>query len=379
MGILRVGSSNLKLGIDCREFSNPLVTGVRRHLDQFVRHVVPNLPGRVVLMAPPSALASLPPLAGNMTRVRIAPGPTRLIDQLILPAIAAKTGITTLLSPYYKTPLWGRFRKIITVHDVMFIRHPSFPLHTRLASRLQLALSSRVANRIIVDSCFTRDDLTSLCPFAVDKLDVVYPCLVQQPGTNGKAPAGVPREILNGGPFFLYVGNFKSHKNVDSLINGFGRFLSDTGNKTHQLVLAGGDAHNLPRITRLAESVAPGRIRVLSNLDDSGIRSLYQRAAWFVTASEYEGLCYPVIEAMTFNCPVLFVPVTALPEIVGGCGMPLASPSPESIAKGLANVTSLPESHRLGIMEKGRNRALNFSPDTIRSAFIKALSRLGAL
>src|SRR6266542_6357651 len=78
-------------------------------------------------------------------------------EQQLLPLIARRTGVDVVHSLLNTGPLWGDFRKVVTIHDLIYRIHPK--AHTRmrsLALRLLVPLVARRADRIIVPSETTR-------------------------------------------------------------------------------------------------------------------------------------------------------------------------------------------------------------------------------
>src|SRR5436190_4659991 len=45
-------------------------------------------------------------------------------EQLLLPPMAGAAGIDLLHSLASTAPLWGRFARVVTVHDLIYARHP---------------------------------------------------------------------------------------------------------------------------------------------------------------------------------------------------------------------------------------------------------------
>ena len=51
------------------------------------------------------------------------------------------------------------------------------------------------------------------------------------------------------------------------------------------------------------------------------LRAYYEKADVFVTASDHEGFCVPLLEAMSFDVPVVARATSAIPETLGGAGI----------------------------------------------------------
>ncbi|PIR53209.1 hypothetical protein COU76_02200 [Candidatus Peregrinibacteria bacterium CG10_big_fil_rev_8_21_14_0_10_49_10] len=104
--------------------------------------------------------------------------------------------------------------------------------------------------------------------------------------------------------FLLYVGNAKQHKNLPVLLAAFRQAqLQETA-----LVLVTGEKE----ASRLHTGTNVQRIESVREED---LPALYSASRAFVTASLYEGFCFPLLEAAACGCPVLAVNGSAIAEV----------------------------------------------------------------
>ena len=84
-------------------------------------------------------------------------------EQALLPRLAARAGVDLVHSLASTAPVWGRFRRVVTVHDLIYARFPEAHAGIRdLGMRVLVPLGVRRSDRVIVDSQSTRDDLVEL-------------------------------------------------------------------------------------------------------------------------------------------------------------------------------------------------------------------------
>lgn len=363
--------SNRKTAIcaDCREFHGGRKTGIGRYLQNLLIPLSRDPHIGLTCCAAPGAL--LPPELAANAAVQILPAwPVLLVDQIALPRAAAKCRANWFFSPYYKTPLAGPFRKIVTVHDIMFLRLPHDPPLKRLAAALQLRLAAHCADIILADSDFTAADLANYLPAVRPKIRRIYPDLGKG-WVDSEAPKPQPAVTP---PYFLYVGNFKPHKNVDLLIRAFAGLVRGAPGFRHNLTLAGADPVNASRIqTLISENSLSDRIRIEINISENRLRILYRAADWLVTASCYEGFGYPVVEAFACGCPVICNPNTSLKEIAGHAALEIPDLSVESLSTTLAAAAAMPAAERNDFIEKGEKRSSAFDPGTAAALFLEAI------
>src|SRR2546421_7344588 len=95
-------------------------------------------------------------------------------EQQLLPRLARRAGIDVLHSLASTAPVRGRFRRVVTVHDLIYLVFPE--AHGGLRARGMQALvpvGVRRSHRVTADSRSTRDDLVARLRGPRDKIDVV--------------------------------------------------------------------------------------------------------------------------------------------------------------------------------------------------------------
>src|SRR5207248_1478250 len=83
-------------------------------------------------------------------------------EQLQLPVLARRAGVDVLHSLASTAPTWGAFRRVVTIHDLIYRIHPEAHGWRTLALRGLIPLAARRSDRVIVPSQATRRDLVRL-------------------------------------------------------------------------------------------------------------------------------------------------------------------------------------------------------------------------
>jgi glycosyltransferase involved in cell wall biosynthesis len=115
------------------------------------------------------------------------------------------------------------------------------------------------------------------------------------------------------------------------------------------------------------------RAWITGGVPDETLRVFYERADAFVTTSDHEGFCVPLIEAMSFDLPVVARATTAIPETLGGAGL-LVDPDDGALVIAEAMATVLTDAAtRQELVGRGRRRLQDFDPDQARATFLDHL------
>ncbi|MBI3987876.1 MAG: glycosyltransferase family 4 protein [Lentisphaerae bacterium] len=357
----------MKLFIDAREFVPDRTTGIGRYLENLFAPMGPAIGGFRVFALNASAEMPLSLRGPTVREIRLPRLPTVFQDQLVLPLRAMQADADYFFSPYYKIPLWGRFRRIIVVHDIMFLRRNDAGRCARFFMARQLRWATRAAALILVDSDFTGKDLSDWLPDITHKIRRLYPDLAPEwfEPVEAARKDRVKSVYARHKPFLLYVGNFKPHKNVELLIEAFASLAEQGMERGRVLVLAGGDARRQPAIeTAIRRRGLAEHVRIFPQVPDADLRALYATADGFVTASCYEGFGYPLVEAMAMGCPVSCHPATSMPEVTGDAAVPIRELTAAGVAGAMVELIRMEAGPRARRIELGRRQARNFQPGT---------------
>jgi glycosyltransferase involved in cell wall biosynthesis len=267
---------------------------------------------------------------------------------------------------------------VLTVHDLIYRQFPqSVPLPNRLFMRLVQPCVARRADRVIVPSRSTAEQVVRLLGVREDRVRVVP----LGPGyAFGQAPDGEQvRSVLATlgcrQPYVISVCRGYAHKNVSGLVRAFAR-LRDLGCGYAQLVLVG-DTHQAGRsVRRLVNELGLGRDVVFTGfVRPAELQALYTGAAVFAFPSLAEGFGMPVLEAMACGAAVVASDVSAVAEVVGTAGALAPAGDPQRFAEALGRVLG-DEPLRAELRAKGVARAREFTWDRCATATLAVYREL---
>ncbi len=277
-------------------------------------------------------------------------------EHLTLPLELAPCRIDALHSPDFITAR-GRFRKVITVHDLHFMEHPEALDAAGLRYYGRIAWSVRCADHIIAVSRFTRDEILRLLPATPpDKITVIH----EAPTLQSEIPPSKIQDLKSKiDPYALFVGTFEPRKNLSTLLAALAAWRDMPDDFLLVIVGERGWADGDP--ARLAADLGlSARIRFAGRVTDAELDSLYQGARVFVFPSLCEGFGLPVLEAMQRGAPVICSNAGALPEVAGEAAL-FHDPLDADALAGLLRRVWRDDALRARLTRLGLARARQFS------------------
>ena len=275
-------------------------------------------------------------------------------EQQLLPRLAKRAGVDLVHSLASTAPVWGPFRRVVTIHDVIYRIHPEAHGGVRaLALRMLVPLAARTADRIVVPSETTRRDVVRLLGIDKAKIDVVPQGVGFSPGEHSARTFDAGRR-----PMLLTLSLKRPHKNLERLLDALALIPSD---RRPLLVLAGHVTPYEQTLRNYAARVGVGSdTRFLPWVPVEELEGLYRAATAFVFPSLYEGFGLPVLEAMARGVPVACSDRGALREVAGGAALTFDPEQPREIAAAVERLLADP-SERDRLSRAGPAQAARFS------------------
>jgi len=288
-------------------------------------------------------------------------------EQQLLPRLARREGVDLVHSLASTAPVWGKFKRVVTIHDVIYRVYPE--AHTRIRAKAMgvlVPLAARRSDRVIAPSGSTRDDLISLLHVPAGKIDVV-PEGVRPPSIREPVDlAGLrARLALGDRPVVLTVSAKRPHKNLVRLLEALAIIPAD---RRPVLLLPGYATQWENELRERAQQLAlDGDTRFLGWVSDDELEALYAVSSCFVFPSLYEGFGLPVLEAMARGVPVACSDRGSLSEVAGDAARLFEPERPDSMAEAIqALLSDRNEAARL--VAAGHERAARFTwEETARS------------
>ncbi len=268
--------------------------------------------------------------------------------------------------PHFNVPLGYRKRRVVTIHDIIPFHFPGHKVGKSAFRRAAYRVVFRnavTADDVIAVSEHTKKDIIAHVPSSKDRISVVYEGVPERffSRFSKEEKEGFCREKGIRSPAFLYVGVWRSHKNVPRLVRAFQKLRDNTPQRV-QLIIGGypdpawrEDVDRCIRANPYKDDIMiPGFI------PDEELPLWYQSVTALVHVSLYEGNALTCLEAMAGGTPVVASNTTVLPEILSDAAAYCDPEDEGSIAESMALVIE-DKGWARNLVVRGTERARQFN------------------
>jgi L-malate glycosyltransferase len=199
--------------------------------------------------------------------------------------------------------------------------------------RQELASLAPFVELGLADSEFNRRELAGLGFRRTD----VLPLFVDFSKYKRPANPFVKRLYRDDRTNILFVGRVAPNKKVEDLIRVTFYYKKYVSPLVRLVVV--GKTGALPKyydsLVRLADEyyLKSEEIVFTGHIPDEEMFALYRASDVFLSLSEHEGFCLPLLESMVFDLPVVAYEAGAVPETMGGAGVLLKRKRVEEVAE----------------------------------------------
>ena len=281
-------------------------------------------------------------------------------EQQQRPRLARRAGVDLVHSLASTGPLYGRFARVVTIHDLIYkVRPEAHQGVLSVGMRLVVPAAARRSHRIIAVSRNTRDDIVRLFGASPERIDVVPQGL----GATARAEPAPEADVrgrfdLGDRRVALSVSAKRPHKNLARLLEALALLPVE---RRPLLVIPGYPTwYEVELRDRAAALGVAGDVRFLAWIEASELEALYGLADCFVFPSLYEGFGFPVLEAMDRGVPVACSNRSSLPEVAGDAALLFDPESPGAIADAIEQLL-VDEALAARLREAGRAQAARFT------------------
>lgn len=287
--------------------------------------------------------------AANVREVVVDAPANGPVTMLHLPLAVDLRGVDLFHAPANILPGGLTMPSITTIHDMMWLTHPSWcnpALWGRFEQRFYRHGIMRALNRsalITTVSEASRAEIIRFSPASADRVVVTRSGVADDfrpilPDAGALAQMG----LVPGRRYVLVVGQGAPYKNHEGALRAFALACGSSPDIDLVLVRRRGGLRR--ELLELIQTLGlASRVHVLEPIDRRALVQLYSGAAALLHPSFIEGFGNPVAEAMACGCPVVASNCSAMPEVAGDAAL-LANPQdPGSVAAALSQILQHPE------------------------------------
>lgn len=238
-----------------------------------------------------------------------------------------------LFSPGNFSGLFKRSQSLLVIHDLLFKRkHWMTNRLIRIQRNLLFPVSIRHAEKIIAISQFTKEDVEFYYPSSVGKIEVIYNSFNFDKFVNSNSVDGKACD------YFLCVSTCADYKNLKTIMKAYMYYYKDGGKLNLVFIGRLDDKSEAGVFYNTLPDDAKKTIIFKSRISNEEMGNLYRNASCFISASLFEGLGMPVVEAMSFGLPVLLSDTEVHREVSLGKGIYFEPLNAEQLASFMSNM-----------------------------------------
>ena len=362
----------MKIGIDASRYSHETATGVEWYsyhiTNGLIKQALKQEDAEVVLYSPRKF--DLPKELEHPRKIRKCIMPMKRFWTLRrLSKEMKQNPPDVLFVPAHTLPLRRPAYSVVTIHDTAFkYLRSSYSWFQYHHLNWSTKYAVKHASKIVVPSDATKQDLVKFFKCPADKIVVVPHGFKTNRHIDLSQVSENLKQIGWGGsthsknapnPYIYFVGRMESKKNLARLIEAFARFSESR--PEWRLVLAGKRGLGFERILETVRRLnLTNKVFMPGYVDEQEKNYLYKNCSIFAFPSLYEGFGFPILEAFTFEKPVLTSHVSSMPEVAGDAAHYCDPFDVTSIERGLEKLAD-DKAYAEDLVQKGKQRLQKFT------------------
>lgn len=277
----------------------------------------------------------------------------------------AEKGDVTILHFALPSPLTAGLarragRKVIVYHNItparFFAPYSADMARICRVGREELASLVPSVDLAFADSEYNRRELADLGFRRTD----VLPLFIDFRKYEAPASDFVRGLYRDGRTNILFVGRIAPNKRIEDLIKVTFYYKKYISPLVRLIVV--GKTSSLPKYfescVRMADEfyLKPEEIAFTGHVPDEEMFALYKASDVFLSMSEHEGFCLPLVESMVFDLPIVAYDAAAVPFTLDGAGVLVGTKRPDRVAELVARVVG--DAGLRGRIVEGQRRRL---------------------
>ena len=271
--------------------------------------------------------------------------------------------------------LSGPCPKVITVHDLSFLRYPRYFSWRKNVWHYLLHVKKLLSrfDMIVTISENSKQDIIELTGQREERIKVIYSGIGEEfrmidKHREGETFEKIRRKYRMPERFIFSLSTLEPRKNLAGLIRAYEELRREAPESgEYKLVIGGERGWKYREIIKTWQtSKFRDDIIMAGYIEPADKAYVYNLAEVFVYPSFYEGFGFPPLEAMACGCPVITSTASSLPEVVQNSGLLVDPNNISEIAAAIGSLIS-DSGLRRELVLSGLKQAGKFNwPQTVR-------------
>lgn len=320
------------------------------------------------------------PRESNGWKYKVVPGGGKWILKKLTPTLFKnKENLDVFFTPSHYAPPISPVPRVCSIMDLGYLRSSDqFKKYDYWQLKLWTAWSLSVCKKVLAISEATKKDIIKNYPFASKKIKVSLLSgdqSVKDANPSQKEIAKIKKKYLIGDNYILFLSTLKPSKNINGLLKAWAE-VSEKHPK-YKLVIAGKKGWMFDSIFEETKKLKiENKVLFTGFVPDEDKPSLIAGAKLFALPSFWEGFGIDIINAYTLGVPAVVSDRGSLPEVAGKAGIYIDPNDPESIAKGIDKVLSMPKNGYNKLSLSCKAWARNFSWEKTARETLKVIENV---
>ena len=187
--------------------------------------------------------------------------------------------------------------------------------------------------------------------------------------TDGGTRVGPVAATSDGAPRILSVGRLAPHKRPDLVLRVFELYRTACAPDARLDMVGEGLS---PAYEESLRALAGPGVVIRGRIEQDELNGLWRDASVFLTLSEHEGFCVPLLEAFATGTPVIARPIGGMPE-VGGKAVLWTTDRDLAVIAELVDIAVRYQDLRAELVARGRKRLDEYEPERVLALLRKAV------
>ena len=313
----------MRIGIDARLYRSS-TAGIGRYTQNLIKNILEiDQENQYVLFMTPEDAREFKETSNNTQDTNYKVVSTdiahySIAEQTRLAKIIEDEKLDLVHFTNFNIPLNYKGKFVVTIHDLTLFFYPGRSRRSfiyKLAYKYIFRKACEKSSKIIAVSQSTKGDIENVFHIGSKKIKVIYEAADDKTFINpgDKTLDKISKKFNLNEPVVLYVGQWRSHKNLVGLIKAFNILRQKL---PCRLALVGKPDPAYPEVQQtIDKSPAVRDIIVPGFVSEEELSAWYKKAMVFAFPSFYEGFGLPGVEAMMAGTAVVASDRTSLPEI----------------------------------------------------------------